>query len=107
MEALKKHKNTLFIILIIAVLFGAYTILFKQGDDGVLSVIEPQGPGVTVERELLALLTELRSIELDETIFNDPSFRSLINFSRPVPPEPVGRDNPFAPAEGTTAVNGQ
>lgn len=103
MEILKKYKNTLLIIVIIVLLFSAYTILFGNDDDNVLSVIEPQGPGATVERELLALLLELRSIELNENIFNDPVFKSLINFSRPIAPEPVGRENPFAPVVGNVS----
>lgn len=32
-----------------------------------------------------------------EKLFNSEAFNSLVDFSRPIPSEPVGRDNPFAP----------
>lgn len=39
----------------------------------------------------------LNNIKLDDGIFEDPAFRSLVDWSRPIPDEPAGRNNPFAP----------
>jgi hypothetical protein len=51
----------------------------------------------TVGRELLALLNTLRSLSLDGDVFERPEFASLIDFSVPISPNPLGRRNPFAP----------
>lgn len=59
-------------------------------------------PVATVEepvasQSLLTTLSNLRTMRLDTTIFEDPLFRSLSDFGVTIPPEPVGRRNPFAP----------
>jgi hypothetical protein len=43
----------------------------------------------------LSKLNQLKAIELDETLFYDPRFRSLVNYSVPVVSEPIGDANPF------------
>lgn len=45
--------------------------------------------------EFLRSLNELQAIQLDNSIFSDPRFSSLVNFSYPVEPVPVGKSNPF------------
>lgn len=50
-----------------------------------------------VSQELLVTLSNLRTIKLDETIFNDPIFTTLSDFGVVIPPEAIGRRNPFAP----------
>lgn len=50
-----------------------------------------------IERELLDELLRLRSIELDEALFGTPLFISLVDFSKPLVEQPVGRNNPFLP----------
>ena len=50
-----------------------------------------------IERELLAELLQLQEINLDDSLFNDPAFQSLVDFSRPIQAQPIGRENPFAP----------
>ena len=51
----------------------------------------------SVSKELLVTLTNLRTIRLDDSIFSDPSFISLADYGVTIPPQPVGRRNPFAP----------
>lgn len=36
-------------------------------------------------------------VRIDTAVLNTPSFRSLVDFSRPIPEEQPGRANPFAP----------
>jgi len=50
------------------------------------------------DQQLVATLLALRAVKLGGTIFTDPAFTSLIDFSTPIVPEPIGRANPFAPA---------
>lgn len=45
-------------------------------------------------------LAELSSINFDESIFSDPAFLSLKDFTEEIDPTPIGRDYPFtAPDE--------
>jgi hypothetical protein len=39
----------------------------------------------------------LNKVKIDDHVFSTPSFNSLIDWSRPLPVEPAGRPNPFAP----------
>jgi hypothetical protein len=48
-------------------------------------------------REILALLADMKSVRLDESIFSDPMFQSLQDISVELIAEPKGRPNPFAP----------
>lgn len=42
---------------------------------------------------------QLEQLSIDNTLFVDPRFKALRSFTTPVPERPVGRDNPFLPAE--------
>jgi hypothetical protein len=56
------------------------------------------------DQELVSTLLALRAVTLSGTIFQDPAFVSLVDFSTPIVPEPVGRDNPFAPLGAATST---
>ncbi|MAF59275.1 MAG: hypothetical protein QF858_01970 [Candidatus Pacebacteria bacterium] len=98
MGILKKYKNILIGATLIALAFVGYNFFFSGNDGGVLtSVTNEAAADAIVGKELLALLLDLKSIDLDESIFDDPAFRALLDFGRDIVPEPVGRENPFAP----------
>jgi hypothetical protein len=67
-------------------------------------------------QELLSALALLKTISLDTSFFSDVAFKSLSDWGKVVPPQPVGRRNPFAPLSagsggaaksGTSASSGQ
>lgn len=94
----QKYKLYIIGALLIGVLFVLYSLFFPNGgDDSLLSSETTGRAGAGVEQELLSTLVELRTIRLDDSVFSNPAFRSLEDFSVPLTPEPVGRDNPFAP----------
>ena len=43
-----------------------------------------------------AALTELESINFDETLFTDAMFLTLEDFTQPIIPTPIGREYPFS-----------
>ena len=99
MNLLNRYKNILIILLVVVAAFVVYSVFFTGGDTRTL-VAEDIDPAQTaVEQELIALLLELRSINLDLSIFDDSKFQSLTDFSQELVPEPVGRENPFAPLQ--------
>jgi hypothetical protein len=47
--------------------------------------------------KILAILDEMKSITLDASIFANPMFLNLSDFTVELTPEPISRPNPFAP----------
>lgn len=56
------------------------------------------------DQNLVATLLQLRAVTLSGTIFQDPAFTSLLDFSTTIVPEPVGRPDPFAPIGHATST---
>lgn len=48
-------------------------------------------------KNILSILLALRSVKLDSSIFSNPAYISLKDFSTEIVPEPIGRPDPFAP----------
>jgi regulatory protein YycI of two-component signal transduction system YycFG len=104
MKTLKKYKTIMLIIIIIIIAFIAYTFLFGGKKDKSLlvsdSVTENSNNADTaVESDLLTLLLDIRSIKLNQDVFSNNAFKSLEDFGQDIAPEPVGRNNPFAPID--------
>jgi len=104
MKNLLKNRKVVITALVVILAFFAYTYFFKPdtSDSVLISSTDATG-GLAQGREIIALLTDLKSLKLDESIFQDPVFRSLEDFTLPIDPEPQGRTNPFAPL-GTDPV---
>jgi hypothetical protein len=85
------------IIIGVVVILGlfAYRFFFVRVDEEALNAIG--GETSAVGREVLALLSELRAIELTGGIFEREDFRSLEDFGVAIQPDTIGRRNPFAP----------
>lgn len=62
-----------------------------------LSVAPAASADAVVGQDLLAALALLKTIQLDTSIFTDPIFKSLSDWGKAIPKQPVGRRNPFAP----------
>lgn len=58
---------------------------------------DASGAATQAGGELLTLLADMRTIRLDESLFSDPAFQELQDFSVALRSEPKGRPNPFAP----------
>ena len=98
MEIFKKHKKLFIILIVVIIGFIVYSFFFTgSSDDDAPLVSESAAASDASGGELLVLLNTLKGIDLDTGIFEDTTFRSLIDFSVEINPEPVGRDNPFAP----------
>lgn len=61
---------------------------------GALTAAAPTDPDT---QNILSILLALRSVKLDDTIFSNPAFMSLKDFSTQILAEPAGRPDPFAP----------
>ncbi len=104
------------IILAVVVVLGVwgYSAFFKKDatapSNGLVTTagtptVAEGGDGGTVSSEFLALLLNIRSIKLDDSIFTSKAFMSLQDFSRPIPPDTnPGRQNPFAPIGSDVSI---
>ncbi|MEK9167868.1 MAG: hypothetical protein AAB769_00845 [Patescibacteria group bacterium] len=100
MEIFKKYKKILIWFGVIIVVFVLYSMFFTKDDNlangGIVSAPAADAQ-FTAGREIIALLTDLKALQLKDEVFQSNVFRSLEDFSLPVAPEPQGRQNPFAP----------
>jgi hypothetical protein len=73
------------------------------GDTASTSMVQGNGKTDDVNgREVAAMLTKFKSINIDLTFFGSNLFQSLHDFSVEVQPEEIGRlnpDNPFKPLD--------
>ncbi|MBP6904608.1 MAG: hypothetical protein KBB91_00940 [Candidatus Pacebacteria bacterium] len=108
----KKLKTILVLVVVVVVIgIGANYFLQKRGTTPTVTTTGPlssssKAAGVTtsttgtstaVTSEFSNLLSTIKSISIDTTIFSDPSYRSLRDYPVALGTEMVGRPNPFAP----------
>jgi hypothetical protein len=97
------HKIVVIIVALL-VAAGVWIGLSSSGssDSSLLTTdaVSDNGP----DQDLVATLLALRAVKLDGSIFSDPGFQSLKDFSTAIVPEPIGRPNPFAPLAGSVVV---
>lgn len=94
-----------FVVAVLAVLIAGSAWFMLSGGSGEQSALITEdfaAPSSQADRDLVATLLQLRSVSLDGTIFSDPVFQSLRDFGSQIIPEPVGRQNPFAPLQGAS-----
>ena len=95
----KINKNLALIIgLVIVIIAGYFTFTRTPSVDTELSTIEGQAADSAVGQELVIELNRLKALRnINTSIFADPIFSSLIDFTQKVEAQPLGRVNPFAP----------
>jgi len=95
-------KNIIITVAIIILVFALYFFFFRgSGSDNNSGLyVEPvAGKTSVVDKSLITLLLEMKSIKLDEKLFSSAVFQSLSDYSIKIESQEVGRINPFAPLE--------
>lgn len=103
--------------MVLLLLVGGYFIVpsFLPSSPAPSSSLESDGgnalagsaTAVNGGREFARILVNLEGLRLNDDIFSDPLFRSLIDFSVDLEPQEKGRDNPFAPLGVDTGAGTQ
>lgn len=94
-------KKIIITVLILGLGFVVY--LYFKGDDVESTDLllansgSPEQAADILGQEIIRALNQIEALQLDRAIFEDPVFLSLVDRSKEIPPEPVGRINPFAP----------
>lgn len=96
MNWIMQHK-LVFIIAIVVIAAGVWFGLSQSGTPAPLLITETVTTSAAGDKGLVGTLLALRAVTLSGTIFTEPAFMSLQDFGTTIVPEPVGRDNPFAP----------
>lgn len=93
----KISANRILIIVLLIVVVVGYYMFRGSGEESLTTTSTSAGPP-TVGQELVIELNRLKALKnINNEIFSDPVFGSLVDFSRPISPQPLGRSNPFAP----------
>jgi hypothetical protein len=94
-----KTKQLLIVIVIIVVAFIGYNMFFvnKDGSNTTLTSDNGSTPQFVDGQAILILLGKLNNVKLDDTLFSNSVFASLVSFQKPIEDQVPGRKNPFAP----------
>ena len=97
MSLLKNKK--IFGIAVLLVLAALVYYVWSSAGGATASLTESGSETSPISQEILSTLNSLHTIKLDanKSIFTDPVFVSLTDYSVALPPQPSGRRNPFAP----------
>lgn len=97
-------KSIVILLVVIAVVLCAYFYYEGSGTAGSSLLSAPVGSDAgAIGTQVLSLLNQIQSLRIDSTLFTDPGYQTLRDYSVAVPPENVGRANPFAPLPGAPA----
>lgn len=101
-----KTKQIIFALIVIAIAFFAFRTFFGpvESPDATLGVGNANTVTFVDGQAILILLNKLKDVQLDENIFSDKVFLSLQSFERPITPQILRRENPFAPIGTDGAV---
>lgn len=97
MNFLKEHKMGILVVVVIVIAFVLYSIFFTGEEDEIITSETSEEASIVVGADLLGMLLELKSLTLDSSVFSNEIFRALVDYSVDLAPQPIGRDNPFAP----------
>ncbi|MFA4890519.1 MAG: hypothetical protein WC587_02730 [Candidatus Paceibacterota bacterium] len=106
---MSKKLKILIAVLVILVIFFIYSLFFsgnnkKENNLSVSNNVTQTAATVKTDtnsfaegQEVLDMLGSLKSLKIDTDFFNDKTFKSLVDFSIEITPQPAGRSNPFSP----------
>ncbi|MCK4386979.1 MAG: hypothetical protein KAV41_02775 [Candidatus Pacebacteria bacterium] len=95
----KQRQKILGALIILVSVFFAYQYRAKADSSGhsQLISIKQDAAANTFSSNTLEILLKLRSLSLDDSLFEDAVFQNLIDFSLEIEEQSAGRNNPFAP----------
>lgn len=103
MQEILKHKFLFGAALVMFAVFAWYFLSPSSSSDSD-SALSSTPADTTDDQNIIQSLLALQTVTLSGTIFSDPGFKSLQDFSTTIVPESVGRADPFAPVSGVQTV---
>lgn len=95
----QKTKQIIIAIVIIVIAFIGFKMFFSNTDSNDTTLVADKATSAEFidGQIILDLLNELNAVTLDNSIFSNKLFVSLVNFERPIAEQIPGRPNPFLP----------
>ena len=103
MDFLKRNKTALIGIVVLLAAGYVYFTYFSGGS--ATPTLSSSDATTAVSQNLLVTLQNLHTIKLDDSVFSDPAFQSLTDFGVTIPPQTVGRQDPFSPLSSSGAAS--
>jgi hypothetical protein len=97
MDLIRNNKIIVAVVGLAIAALAWYMLSGPSVPDAILTQTAVDPERQSIEAQFISSLLDLRTIRLDGQIFENPAFGALHDFSIEIVPEPVGRDNPFAP----------
>ncbi len=94
-------KKLILPFIVIVGAFVLYSIFIKEDPSTSLLTKETATSGDVLGADIIKAINQIKALTLSRDIFDDPSFKTLVDRSEVLKPEPVGRVNPFAPVSGS------
>jgi RsiW-degrading membrane proteinase PrsW (M82 family) len=97
------NKNTIIVGIVLVVILAGVWYFYSRGSSApstsqvVSSTPDANSATDAVGTNVLSILNSVSSIHIDSGFFSTPAYQSLVDYSIVVPPQAVGRNNPFAP----------
>jgi hypothetical protein len=88
------QKLIAIIITMVLLTYWGYS-LYNKSTDGV--VLDESINAETTSQDVVNLVTKLKELRLDKSVFSNKYFSGLVDFTSIVIPEEQGRPNPFNP----------
>ena len=100
-------KKNLYITagVIAAAVLGYYAFFSTPSADN-SALLQQESGDIVIGTQVLSLLNQIQSLHIDTALFQSAAFRSLQDYSVAIPPQTVGRPNPFAPLPGINLAPG-
>lgn len=103
MDWIIKHKVLAIILAVVLAVAAWYFLSGSSAPPTVLSNDQTNQAPQGTEQMVQSLLA-LQAVTLDSTLFSDPSYQILKDYTTPIAQEPAGRPDPFAPIGAGAAV---
>ena len=103
---MSKKNKVMLVVLLVILAFSATVLCLKKTHLPARAILrsmpERKHPGNRQSAETSSLpYPSWKSLNLDDSLFKDPIFNNLSDFSIPLIPQEVGRSNPFSPIGGS------
>lgn len=99
MNFILKNRTMLMGLAAVVLAIGGY-YMFSGGSSDGEALLTTGSAGDAQSEQLLQALSDLQTVTLDSSTFEDEVFLSLNDFGVSIPLQFVGRRNPFAPVGG-------
>jgi len=85
-------------VIIVVLLIGYFYFSGGSASSNTSSLTQTQtAASVQVGTRILNLLNQIKSLRIDTSLFKNPAYQTLTDYSVAIPEVEVGRPNPFAP----------